>query len=282
MSNFPLIKHRKKTYNFLPGYDWNQEVFSYFCCMRKYIEYISDLLYLHDCVIIPDFGGFICNYTSAYIDENSGLLCPPGKDILFNRNLTHNDGLLLNWIAAKENISYAKASTQLTLFCEDLKIRLNQGQRLVFGDIGVFYTDRRFNIVFENSRHNFFADALGMESLATGEMNIPNTQPVQISMPPVAASDKSAYINMESSGNFLQRLLKYGLAVAVVTGVVVISQLGIFHKDIGLFGKKIKNASTLQPELPALPTDFKGIAYDSVISPDYDYVEYDPLNDLAW
>ena len=73
--------------------------------MHKFIDYISDLLFLHDCVIIPDFGGFICNYRSAYIDADSGVICPPGKDILFNRNLTHNDGLLVNWIADKENIS---------------------------------------------------------------------------------------------------------------------------------------------------------------------------------
>ena len=81
--------------------------------MHKFIEYISDLLFLHDCVIIPDFGGFICNYKSAYIDDESGLICPPSKDILFNRNLTHNDGLLVSWIAGKENISYEKATSQL-------------------------------------------------------------------------------------------------------------------------------------------------------------------------
>ena len=81
--------------------------------MLKFIEYISDLLFLHDCVIIPDFGGFICNYKSAYIDDESGLICPPSKDILFNRNLTHNDGLLVSWIAGKENISYEKATSQL-------------------------------------------------------------------------------------------------------------------------------------------------------------------------
>lgn len=91
--------------------------------MHRFIEYISDLLFLHDCVIIPDFGGFICNYKSAHIDEENGLICPPAKDILFNRNLTHNDGLLVNWIACKENITYEKATVQVTLFCEELKIK---------------------------------------------------------------------------------------------------------------------------------------------------------------
>ncbi|MEC8853074.1 MAG: SPOR domain-containing protein, partial [Bacteroidota bacterium] len=36
--------------------------------MNRPIEhYISDLLYLHDCVIIPGFGGFVGNKKSAFI-----------------------------------------------------------------------------------------------------------------------------------------------------------------------------------------------------------------------
>lgn len=251
--------------------------------MHKFIEYISDLLFLHDCVIIPDFGGFICNYKSAYIDENSGLICPPTKDILFNRNLTHNDGLLVNWIACKENLTYDKALNQLTLFCEDLKIRLNQKQRVAFGDIGVFFTDRRFNIIFEQGKNNFFAEAYGMEAIHVKTAETPKSQPVQISMPANNAPDMSAYINMESSGNILHRLLKYALAVAAIAGVAVISQLDIFHSDSADLSGKITNNTTIQPELPTIESNTSGkITCNSVISPAHDYVDYDPINDLKW
>ena len=38
--------------------------------MKKPLEhYISDLLYIEDCIIIPDFGGFIVNDKSATINE---------------------------------------------------------------------------------------------------------------------------------------------------------------------------------------------------------------------
>lgn len=133
--------------------------------MHRFIEYISDLLFLHDCVIIPEFGGFICNYKCAYIDEDSGMILPPTKEIAFNRSLKHNDGLLVNWVASKEKISYDKATKQVELFAEELKVKLNQHHRIAFGDIGVFYTDRRFNIIFENGENNFLADAFGMERI---------------------------------------------------------------------------------------------------------------------
>lgn len=249
--------------------------------MHKFIEYISDLLFLHDCVIIPDFGGFICNYKSAYIDENTGLICPPSKDILFNRNLTHNDGLLVSWIACKENISYEKATTQLTLFCEDLKIRLNQKQRIAFGDIGVFFTDRRFNIIFEASKNNFFAETYGMEPVAIPAATDRKIKPAQIGHSrTINVSDMPGYLNAESSGNLLHRLLKYALAVTAIAGVVMVTQLNIFYTSGNGSSMKV-NSTTVQPSLPTTSQSGK-ITCNSVISPSYDYVDYDPLNDLSW
>ncbi len=252
--------------------------------MHRFIEYISDLLFLHDCVIIPDFGGFICNYKSAYIDENSRMICPPAKDILFNRNLTHNDGLLVNWIASKEKISYEKALVQVALFCEDLKIRLNQKQRIAFGDIGVFFTDRRFNIIFEPAKNNFFAEAYGMEPIGIHETDATRMKPEQITVPMAKATEMSAYINSESSGNFLHRLLKYALAIAAIAGVVFISQLDVFHHDNTDMPGKITNSTTIQPELPILQSKAASgkITCNSVIAPSHDYVNYDPIQDLGW
>lgn len=262
--------------------------FSYFCTMHKFIEYISDLLFLHDCVIIPDFGGFICNYKSAYIDEANGTICPPSKDILFNRNLTHNDGLLVNWIACKESINYEKASKQLSFFCEDLKVRLNQKQRIVFGDIGVFYTDRRFNIIFESGKNNFFPEAYGMEPVVMEKITTDKITPRQIATPDTSVPNVSAYINVES-GNILHRLLKYGLAIAGIAGIIVVLQLDIFHSDKGQSNDVnasmngiITNTTAVQPSIPTPSPVTSGTNYDSVISPDHDYVDYDPINDLAW
>lgn len=250
--------------------------------MHKFIEYISDLLFLHDCVIIPDFGGFICNYKGASIDEVSGTICPPGKDILFNRNLTHNDGLLVNWIACKENISYDKATKQVSLFCEELKVRLNQRQRVAFGDIGVFYTDRRFNIIFDSGKNNFLSDTYGMEQLEmekiiTGE----KIKPKQIVIP--APPEMSPYINIDS-GNIFHRLLKYGIAVAIVAGIVVITQLDVLHFWEYSFSNTNTtiNTTTVQPTLPVVNSNTITVKSQVVISPLHDYVVYDPINSLEW
>jgi nucleoid DNA-binding protein len=76
-------------------------------------DYIKDLLYRYDCVIIPNFGGFVTNKISAKIHQDSNTFYPPTKQIGFNVNLIHNDGLLANYIASSENISFDQASAKI-------------------------------------------------------------------------------------------------------------------------------------------------------------------------
>lgn len=250
--------------------------------MHKFTEYISDLLFLHDCVIIPDFGGFICNYRSAHIDENSGLLCPPSKEVMFNRNLTHNDGLLANWIMCKEDISYEKALSRVALFSEELKIRLNQKQRVVFGEIGTFYADRRFNIIFEPTDSNYFAETFGMEPIVLPGF-MPEKPRVEQKVPqqPAASRQMSAYID-EQSGNIVHRLLKYAAGAAVITGIVFLTQLDFFQLAPDMGGKLTERVSVWLPNFSDSQPTRKTALYKEVISPACDYVEYDPANDLRW
>lgn len=239
--------------------------------MHRFIDYISDLLLLHDCVIIPDFGGFICNYKNATIDEVSGMIYPPSKEIIFNRNLKHNDGLLTNWVASKEGIDYDKAAKQVEFFTEDLKIKLNQHQKIVFDNIGSFHTDRRFNIIFETNDNNFLADTWGMEAIEAPQIRVEKKKstPSQINIP--VSSDMPPYINMEPR-NWLHRLLNYGIAAAIIAGIIFISHLGVLYWNES--GNII--TSMVQPTLP----QFNNLTPQSnhvTISPVYDYVNYDPL-----
>ena len=65
--------------------------------------YINKLLNLHDCVILPGFGGFVTNYVNAKVSEKN-IFSPPRKIVAFNRNLKNDDGLLINYIINKEGL----------------------------------------------------------------------------------------------------------------------------------------------------------------------------------
>ena len=127
--------------------------------------FIKELLFGHDCVIIPGFGGFIGNYTPARIDKSSNTFFPPVKQISFNRNLNHNDGLLVGKISESAKINYADARNLVEEFVNDINGRLSRGEKVVFENIGSFINNHEGNIQFEPDRNaNYHLDSYGLAS----------------------------------------------------------------------------------------------------------------------
>ncbi len=127
--------------------------------------FIRELLFGHDCVIVPGFGGFIGNYTPARIDRNSGTFYPPVKQISFNRNLNHNDGLLIGRISGTMNINYGDARTIVEKFVSDLRKKIENGEKVVFDNIGSFINNQEGNVLFEpDNSVNYHLDSYGLES----------------------------------------------------------------------------------------------------------------------
>ncbi|MBA3284223.1 MAG: SPOR domain-containing protein, partial [Nitrosopumilus sp.] len=58
----------------------------------KIDQHISQLLYHHDCVIVPGFGGFVTNSQPARIHPVQHQFYPPSKSLGFNIHLRRNDG----------------------------------------------------------------------------------------------------------------------------------------------------------------------------------------------
>jgi nucleoid DNA-binding protein len=127
--------------------------------------FIRELLFGHDCVIVPGFGGFIGNYTPAHIDKKTGTFFPPVKQISFNRNLNHNDGLLVGRISGSSGINYGDARNMVEEFVSEIRRKLEKGEKVVFDHIGSFINNQEGNIQFEPDRaSNYHLDSYGLES----------------------------------------------------------------------------------------------------------------------
>jgi hypothetical protein len=128
-------------------------------------QFIASLLRHHDCVIVPNFGGFIANYKSAVIDTTRNQIYPPTKSILFNANLTNNDGLLGNYVAKERVTGYPEALNfiqQQVLIWEE---QIENGQRIEIEEIGFIYKENN-RLVFEQSRDvNLLLSAYGLSSV---------------------------------------------------------------------------------------------------------------------
>jgi nucleoid DNA-binding protein len=126
--------------------------------------FIRELLFGHDCVIVPGFGGFIGNYTPARIDRSTDTFYPPVKKISFNRNLNHNDGLLVGRISGSSDINYGDARNLVEEFVAGIRKKLEKGEKVVFDNIGSFVNNDEGNLQFEpDTNVNYHLDSYGLD-----------------------------------------------------------------------------------------------------------------------
>lgn len=124
---------------------------------------IGDLLLQHNCVIVPGFGGFVAQRVSAQIDMEKGIMLPPSKSILFNRQLINNDGLLITSYAARNKVTYPLAESTVEGAVVSWHDALKAGQRVSIDRVGIIFLDQERNICFEQDRYfNLLLESYGL------------------------------------------------------------------------------------------------------------------------
>lgn len=163
-------------------------------------EIIGDLLLRNNCVIVPSFGGFVTNQTSASIDYSNGTMLPPRKSVLFNRQLVSNDGLLVKEYANALKVDYSKAEDTVKSCVTFWNERLSSGERITIDRVGFIFLDAEKNICFEQDR--FFN--LLLESYGLGKVHFIPEEDVKIvehiqQHAPVTFVDETSAFALEST-----------------------------------------------------------------------------------
>ena len=138
----------------------------------KLEQYISELLYHYDCVVVPGLGGFVANYKSATIQNIQNTFAPPSKSISFNKNLNANDGLLANLIAKKEQLRFEQAIKKIETAVASINRDLKLKKRILLSEVGTLFLDAENRTQFEP--HNAVNHLLGSYGLAVFQK-----QPIQ-------------------------------------------------------------------------------------------------------
>jgi len=134
-------------------------------------SYISDLLYRYECVIVPDFGGFVTNIKSARLNTHTNTFYPPYKALSFNANLNHNDGLLANYVAKAETCSYNQAIDLIKKEVLLWQQRLKNKQTIELDKIGSLNFNRQLKIVFEPQLNvNYLTTSYGLSPVISSQV----------------------------------------------------------------------------------------------------------------
>ncbi|MDR2919936.1 MAG: SPOR domain-containing protein [Tannerella sp.] len=118
--------------------------------MQRISTHIEKLLLFNDCVIVPDFGGFVLQMHPAVYVSLDHMFSPPYKDIVFNPTLKHNDGLLSESYMQTYGMDFNEAQAAVKQDVDTLKKELNENGSVLLGTIGSFRKNNE-SLIFEPS-----------------------------------------------------------------------------------------------------------------------------------
>ena len=207
---------------------------------------IAELLSLHDCVIVPGFGGFIGNYSPARIDPVHHTFQPPSKKVLFNINLKQNDGLLANAVADSFGATYNDACRMIDEFAEEIRFTLKSENPFILPGVGQLYSGLEGIIHFDQDQNsNLLPDAFGLVTFIS---------------PPVIRNSSSlrhgwtlSKRGIVPSGKkyFLPRALKWAAVATLVIGIGGVIGVTQYHRHSSIFTDKAGILSSGTTKVPA-------------------------------
>jgi len=127
--------------------------------------HIEKLLFLHDALIIPGFGGFTATRTPASADYVGGSVAPPAKTLAFSENLTVDDGILVGDVAQTHGVALDDARKAIADFVEKMQALLNQREIVTLPGVGRLYRNYVQKIQFLPDSTNFNASSYGLPPL---------------------------------------------------------------------------------------------------------------------
>jgi len=202
-------------------------------------RHISDLLFEHECVIIPGFGGFVCSYNPANIQPVQHLFNPPSKSLLFNPELKTNDGLLANQISVSRKIAYNQALEIIDEFVSETLETINSGSQVILETIGIIYADQEGNLQFkQDSKTNFLKESYGLSSFISPKINR-NYRKIA-HKPEPQFTDRKVKVNHKK---------RKALANVAFIMIPVLLTFGYFYFNTGVFDSGFQNKTSLVPDL---------------------------------
>ena len=175
-------------------------------------QYISELLYRYECVVVPGLGAFLTHKVSAEIDAQTQVFSPPKKRLSFNEQLQQNDGILTNHIATSEKVSYKNALAKIAKQVAEIQHRLKQNETVSLKYVGDLSRRKTGALEFEPSYHlNYMTAAFGLSQFVSPEVK--RDFPLRV----VDAKEKT--IILASRKRLKNAVIKYAAVAVILFGL---------------------------------------------------------------
>ena len=177
-------------------------------------QYISTLLYRYECVVVPGFGAFLTHKVSAEIDAQAQVFYPPKKRLSFNEQLQSNDGVLANYIATSEKVSYENALAKIAKQVAKIQQRLKKNETVSLKYVGDLSRCKTGALEFEPSYHlNYMTAAFGLSQFVSPEVK--RDLPLKV----VGHKEKETTLILASRKSRTNTLIKYAAVAVIMLGL---------------------------------------------------------------
>jgi cell division septation protein DedD len=128
-------------------------------------DYAKKLLHEHDCVVIPDLGGFLTHFSHAFYNKHDGTYHAPQKRVAFNEALRLDDGLLIHYLTVNEQITREEAQVRVKSFVDYIKSETHQNRPVTLDGIGTLNANHEGKLLFEPTAENFYDEGFGFDNI---------------------------------------------------------------------------------------------------------------------
>jgi hypothetical protein len=146
--------------------------------MVRLTNHLEFLLAEHDCVVIPGIGGFVMRTLPSVYNREEHTFSPMSKEIVFNRELTHTDGLLVSSYARVYGKVFEEAQAMVEEDVAELEVALNQHGTVSLGSIGTLIRGEEGQLIFTaGNTEPLGSDAYGLPPFSVPAL--PKKDPVR-------------------------------------------------------------------------------------------------------
>lgn len=186
--------------------------------MTEFYTFLEHLLYEHECVIIPQFGGFVVNAQDFQFNAKEGKIYPKRKCVAFNEKLKTDDRFLTTEWAKKQSISQKEASIEITAISKDLKSQISTQGYLTIGELGAFTLNSENRLSFSpNPDFNADLSVFGLFPVGLGH-TLPKEKKPVLEVVPVA-EDLPSYTPEPSPIKVSRSTYVYALIAFIIGGL---------------------------------------------------------------
>lgn len=211
--------------------------------MNELVRHIETLLLENDCVVVPNFGGFITHYMPASWDDKDQVFSPPVRTIGFNPQLKMNDGILVQSYMEAYNTDFSDATRILGQKINELVDVLHKEGVVYLANIGELSLSVHGTYLFTPYDDKIISPILyGLDSFEIQALNSLRHSSVEKGTASLPATPKRTY-DIRINRAFVRN------AVAAVAAVLL-----FFYMSTPIENTHVERVNYAQ----LLPTDFLG------------------------